>query len=101
MLLPTQRTIRTDDLDVGEAQATKSLSRGVRKRRHTLDCVDPFCDTTQDRGRVARAPADLQDSLAASKAQSLNRERDDVRLCDRLALSDGQRGVLVSFLFPV
>src|ERR1700690_1768089 len=98
MLPPAERAIAATDVDIGEAEAQESLLGRLGEGGNPLDRVDLGRDTTQKSGRVPRASPHFEDPLAAVQAELLNRERDDIRLGDRLPFADRQRRVLVGKL---
>src|SRR6185436_15776132 len=92
---PAERTVAVVHVDVVVAQPGEALGRNARQLLDALDGVDLAHQRAEDRGRVARAGADLEHALLALELQRLHGHRDDVGLRDRLAGADRQRRVVV------
>ena len=95
MFRPAERAVVAADVYVRDAECCEALARQVGEFGMTLDRVDVPRDPREDRRRVARARADLEDGLAAGEAKRLGHHRNDVGLRDRLAGLDRQRTVVV------
>ena len=98
VLRPAERAVAAEHVDVGVAEPREPLAGRSRERLEALDGVDLAREPAQDGRRIARARADLEDALTASKPERLDRQRDDVRLRDRLVVADRERRVLVGEL---
>ena len=81
-------------VNVEIAQSPSGLSQQFGNALHGVDLLDERCEY---RGLVSATGADLEDLLAVEAVhQGLGHLCNDVRLADRLAMTDRQRRVFVS-----
>ncbi len=90
---PAERAVAVPEVDVGMAGIRQGGGGLLGELRDPLDGVDVACDLGENRCCIAGARADLQHGLAALELQGLDHERDDIRLGNRLARTNGQRHV--------
>ena len=88
-------TVASTHLDIAVAEPGETAHGRFGKARVTLDCIDLVRDPTQDGGGVARASPDLQDPVARPGLGSLDHQRDDICLRDRLPFGNREGAVLV------
>lgn len=98
MVGPSPGPVSMENVDVRYAEISKRRRGLLGELADPLDRVHVAGDAREHRGRVSRAGSDLEHLLTALEREGVRHQRDDVRLRDRLAGSDGQRRVLVGEL---
>ena len=98
---PPAGSVAQPRADVREPEAAEALLGLDQQVRKPLDRVDVRAQVGKHRRLITGSGADLEDALAAARRERLSHQRDDVRLGDGLAASDGERRVVIRFVGEV
>ena len=94
-LRPAQGAVAAANLDIAIAKPGEPVLGASREPAMSLDRINLRRNAAEHGGRVARAGADLQHSIAGPDFGGFDHQRHDVRLRNCLPLGDGQRTVFV------
>ena len=98
MLGPSEVAVAGPYLHVAITEGRQPFARLLRQRRHDLDRIHLFRESSEDRRLVAGSGPDLEDAVLGPHVERLGHERHDVGLRDGLIVADREGRIAVGLI---